>query len=179
MKVHLVTGNANKLREVNEFFKPYDIQVEGIKIDLLEIQARSIEDVARFKIQQAYEKVKERGDIEILLVEDVGLEIDGWNGLPGIYVKWFLEAVGNEGLLRMGEGSKCKAVCVYGMMDLRKNKDATLIRGEIEGTLVDKRGSKGGFGFDCIIEINGQTLGELKTDSHRIRALQQVYKSIV
>ena len=39
-----------------------------------------------------------------VIVEDTSLCFNALNGLPGPYVKWFYEAVGNEGLVKILDG---------------------------------------------------------------------------
>jgi inosine/xanthosine triphosphate pyrophosphatase family protein len=36
-----------------------------------------------------------------VLVEDTSLCFNALNGLPGVYIKWFLEGIGHEGLNNM------------------------------------------------------------------------------
>lgn len=53
--VYLITGNANKLREVKEMLEP-TISVHSRNLDIVEIQG-SIEDITRAKCQKAAELV--------------------------------------------------------------------------------------------------------------------------
>lgn len=77
------TSNINKYKEAQAIFGH---PLEQIVIDLDEIQATEARDVIKHKAKQAYELVGEP-----VIVEDVGLHFEGWKGLPGALIKWFLE----------------------------------------------------------------------------------------
>jgi inosine triphosphate pyrophosphatase len=51
-----------------------------------------------------------------VMVEDVSLGFDAMGGLPGVYIKWFLNKLGHDGLNKMLAGfsdKSAKAVCTY------------------------------------------------------------------
>ncbi len=54
------------------------------------------EDIAKQKCRQAAQQVR-----AACLVEDTSLCFNGLKGLPGPYIKWFLEKLGHDGLNRM------------------------------------------------------------------------------
>ena len=41
---------------------------------------------------------------EPVLVDDTGLAVHAWNGLPGALVAWFIDTVGPQGILDMATG---------------------------------------------------------------------------
>ncbi|KAG9077137.1 nucleoside triphosphate pyrophosphohydrolase ham1 [Ceratobasidium sp. UAMH 11750] len=88
-----VTGNANKLREVQEILAggTVPLVIESRNIDLPEIQGTPAE-VSREKCRRAAEIVGGP-----CITEDTSLGFVALNGLPGAYIKWFLSAVGTEG----------------------------------------------------------------------------------
>ena len=54
-----------------------------------------------------------------VLTEDTSLCFNAMNGLPGPYIKWFLEELGHDGLNRMLVGFENKtayAQCIIGYM---------------------------------------------------------------
>ena len=76
--------------------KLLDLPLEHQKIDLDEIQSVSLEEVVEHKVRQAYEIAKRP-----VLVEDVALSFEALGGLPGPFVKFFVEAPnGLENLCR-------------------------------------------------------------------------------
>ncbi|CAG0890651.1 unnamed protein product [Darwinula stevensoni] len=86
-----VTGNERKLQEVASILGE-DCPFELIRqdLDLKEIQG-SEEEICQAKCLEAVQIVK--GPV---VVEDTSLALSALNGLPGPYVKWFLEKIGAE-----------------------------------------------------------------------------------
>ncbi|MDX6380136.1 MAG: XTP/dITP diphosphohydrolase, partial [Rubrobacteraceae bacterium] len=104
-----MTSNPNKAREAAEIL---GVEMRSVGLDLPELQAL---DVAQVAVAKAAAARATLGDPDSpVLVEDSGLVIDAWNGLPGALTKWFLRSVGNEGLLKMLSGEEnrsARAVC--------------------------------------------------------------------
>src|SRR6266702_250180 len=94
-RITLITGNTGKAAE---FAVMLGIEVTAVKADLAEIQDLDVGQVAARKAADAFAQVGEP-----VLVDDTGLSIDAWNGLPGALVVWFIETVGAEGILKMAE----------------------------------------------------------------------------
>jgi inosine/xanthosine triphosphate pyrophosphatase family protein len=57
VKILFATGSAIKLADIRKYLSPYDIVVESVLLDLPEIQAATIEEIAREKCRRAVEKV--------------------------------------------------------------------------------------------------------------------------
>src|SRR5260221_1019043 len=64
-----------------------------VSLSLPEIQAATVEEITRYKLEAARAKGYER-----LIVEDVSLGFDELGNFPGPYIKWLLEAAGGKGL---------------------------------------------------------------------------------
>lgn len=91
-----VSSNARKIKEVKLILGsnfPWKIRTHSV--DLEEPQATPIE-VSRSKCRQAIELCD--GPV---IVEDTSLCFNALNGMPGPYIKWFYEAIGNEGLVKL------------------------------------------------------------------------------
>ena len=108
-----ITGNQHK---ADYLARMLGMPLEHRKIDLVEIQSSSPEEVVRHKVREAYE-IAQRP----VLVEDVSLGFAALNGLPGPFIKFFVEAPdGLEKLCRMLDGfddRSALAVCVFGYYD--------------------------------------------------------------
>lgn len=76
MKLTFVTGNANKLREVQQILGS-NVELVSQKIDLPEVQGES-EDISKEKGRIAFSHVN--GPV---IVEDTCLCFDAMKGLPG------------------------------------------------------------------------------------------------
>jgi inosine triphosphate pyrophosphatase len=90
--VYFITGNKNKLNEVRQIIgdiSPYEL--ESMNVDLPEYQGYQ-DDIAIAKCKAALELVKKP-----VLVEDTSLCFNALGGLPGAYIKWFLEKLKPEG----------------------------------------------------------------------------------
>ena len=155
-----VTTNPGKLREAAAWLhRP----VEGVHLELDELQTTDLERLVRFKADQAHRMVGES-----VLVEDTALIFEAWGKLPGPFIKFFLEALGGEGLARALEpfgDQKARAVCGVGFHDGGR---LHFFSGEIAGRIVRPRGGLG-FGFDPIFQPDGatRTLGEMEQEEKR------------
>jgi hypothetical protein len=57
LKILFVTGSATKLADVKTYLGPYEIIIESTLLDLPEVQAATVEDIARDKCRLAAETV--------------------------------------------------------------------------------------------------------------------------
>jgi inosine/xanthosine triphosphate pyrophosphatase family protein len=85
-----------------------------MKLDLLEPQSLSLEEIVEQKVRQAY-TIAQRP----VLVEDTSLEFCALGRLPGTFIKFFLEEMGPEALCKLLEGKSrvALAATVYGYFD--------------------------------------------------------------
>jgi len=174
--IHFATGNNKKLQEVIAILghgEALPFQVDAVKLDLPELQGEP-EDIAREKCRLA---AKEIGSA--VMVEDTCLCFNSLNGLPGPYVKWFLEKVGHDGLNRMLQGFDDHtgyAQCTFAYTP-GPEYDPLVFVGRTQGKIVPARGPTD-FGWDPIFMPDGfeETYAEMdktikNTISHRYRAL--------
>lgn len=153
-----VTSNRGKVREVEATLgRP----VGQLAIDLPEIQALDVAEVARAKAEAAYAHAGWP-----VFVEDTGLAIDGLNGLPGALVRWFLATIGPAGicdLLRVGADRSATARTVIA---LRDRDGVRLFAGETRGAIALVPTGTGGFGWDAVFRPDGspRTFAEMDAD---------------
>lgn len=76
--LYIVTGNKNKFESAKKRLEPFNIEVEQVKLDIIEPQSEDIKFVAEFKANQAFEKVGKP-----VLVSDTGWSIPALKGFPG------------------------------------------------------------------------------------------------
>ncbi|KAJ5659445.1 hypothetical protein N7507_005896 [Penicillium longicatenatum] len=165
-----VTGNSNKVLEVNAILGGL-IPVEPVVLDLPEIQG-SLEEIASDKCRRAAKIIN--GPV---IVEDSALEFHAMNRLPGPYIKYFLESLGNDGLnklLHSYEDKSADAVCTFAF-STGPEAEPLIFQGRLEGKIVPARGPPV-FGWEPIFEHKGETLAEMAHDkknklSHRYQAL--------
>lgn len=172
MSLYFITGNKGKLAEAQAIIP----EMQGLDIELLEIQDIDPEVIIKAKLQSAFNH--HQGEF---IVEDTSLHLDCLNGLPGPLIKWFLKTVGLEGLYNIADklgNNKATAKCIIGYA--KDKNDIQFFEGAVEGRIVAPRG-EGGFGWDAIFQPNGynKTYAEMdaKTKnemSHRRLALNNL-----
>ena len=122
-----------------------------------------------------------------VLVEDTSLCFNALGGLPGIYIKWFLDKLGHEGLNNMLAAYADKsayAQCIFSL-SLGPGHTPVAFVGQTPGRIVPARGPLD-FGWDPVFQPDGfeLTYAELpkkvkNTISHRFRSLQKVQEHLL
>ena len=191
--LYFITGSANKVKETTGLLPsdfPYDVsclvtrvswiqltfscltQLEPKSIDLPELQGEPNE-IAIAKCKSASELIKQP-----LITEDTCLCFNALNGLPGPYIRSFVDKIGVEAIPRVLDGFHDKsayALCTLGYFD---GQEVRLFQGRVDGVIVEANGRPDAFGWDLIFKPNGynETFGQLdpvikSKISHRSRAV--------
>ncbi len=166
------TSNRNKLTEASEILGR---EISGRALELDELQSTDLETVTRHKAAQAYAQMQLP-----VIVEDTSLVFHAWGKLPGPFIKFFLEQMGPEGLVRalkpFGDMS-AEAICGVGYHD---GKSTRYFEGRVSGMIAAPAGDRG-FGWDVIFRPEGgeRTFGQMEAAekhalSMRARALQKL-----
>lgn len=174
MRLLFVTGNAGKAEEARAALKPLGFEVEQRAVPHPEIQADTLEEVARERALWLGDRV--RGPY---FVDDAGLFIEALKGFPGVYSAYVYRTLGWQGLLTLlaGEerGARFEAVIAYMEPGLAA---PFLFKGVCPGRIAQEARGAGGFGFDPVFIPEGEelTFAELPLErknqlSHRGRAL--------
>lgn len=138
----IATSSLNKVREIQALLNR---PVERVEIELAEVQAVKVEDVIEQKAREAYTKLGRPA-----LVEDTGLSIRAWNGLPGALVRWFLKTVGPAGICQMLDPFPDRAASAKTCLGLFDGTQALVFTGQVEGAIAPFPRGEGGFGWDSI-----------------------------
>jgi non-canonical purine NTP pyrophosphatase (RdgB/HAM1 family) len=98
------TSNDGKVKSLQRRFER--LGVEGFKItkrtlDLIEPQAVSSTEVAKYKAKQAFDVMQKP-----ILVDDSSFHISALGGFPGPFIKYMLETIGIEGILSFMNGKE-------------------------------------------------------------------------
>ncbi|KAI5281270.1 nucleoside triphosphate pyrophosphohydrolase ham1 [Ascosphaera aggregata] len=153
--LNFITGNKNKLAEVQAILGDA-VEITNVAVEVPEIQG-TIEEIAKEKCRIAAEAVDGPA-----LTEDTALEFTCLKGLPGPYIKHFLQSLGHDGLNKMVQpydDKTCTAVCTFAFCS-GPGAEPILFQGRTEGRVVPARGPAN-FGWDPIFEYNGQTFAEM------------------
>lgn len=186
----LASNNKDKVKEVKEILKGYDIismKEAGIDVDIEE-NGTTFEENALIKARAI---MKLTG--QITMADDSGLEIDYLNKAPGVYSARFMGHdtsydIKNKALIQKLEGGKgsdrsgrfvCAiAVCFPDGREIVK-------RGTMEGLIAEEIKGDNGFGYDPIVYLPeyGKTSGELAPEeknkiSHRGKALALIKEEL-
>jgi inosine triphosphate pyrophosphatase len=168
-----VSSNPSKAVEAERIL---GVPLLRVPLTLPEIQAATVEEVARHKLEVALTVSRGR-----LIVEDVSLGFDELGNFPGPYIRWLLEAAGGAGLGAIAAGLRsrsARAECCVAYWD---GSEARIFRGETAGAvLVEPRG-EGHFGWDAWFQPHEspRTFAEMTPQekdavSHRGRAYRQL-----
>jgi|HubBroStandDraft_1064217.scaffolds.fasta_scaffold07294_12 non-canonical purine NTP pyrophosphatase (RdgB/HAM1 family) len=154
MSLLFVTSSHGKLAEVRRIV---GTPVEMIDIELVEPQAVDLDVVVAAKAQQAYEHVRRP-----VIVEDSGLFISAWNGLPGALVKWFLQCVDVTGICDMLHEFPVREATARTCVGFHDGQ-LRIFEGTVKGSIARSPRGERGFGFDSIFIPEGseRTFGEM------------------
>lgn len=189
LEITFVTGNKKKAEEVGRILaadnSSKDIPKFTIahqKIDLPELQGEPVE----IAIEKCRLAAKEVGGP--VITEDTSLCFNALNGLPGVYIKWFLEKCGHDGLNDMLVGFDDKTAYAQTAVAYcpGPENDVVTFTGKTDGAIVRPRGSLD-FGWDPVFEPdegNGLTYAEMAKEgkdaiSHRSRAFAKLAQYLV
>ncbi|MDO8269904.1 MAG: RdgB/HAM1 family non-canonical purine NTP pyrophosphatase [Candidatus Levybacteria bacterium] len=175
MPLYFATGNKGKAREAQQIL---GIPIEITEIELDEIQSLDLKEIVEHKLKQAFDKVKSP-----VIVDDVALKLDVWNGFPGPFVKYLHVASNgnNKLILKMLKNESNRNGTLVATIGYHDGENIHLFIGEIRLTIaVEERGTNG-WGLDPILIPEGQTATyaemsekEKNSDSHRKRALKKL-----
>jgi XTP/dITP diphosphohydrolase len=159
--VFFATGNVHKVQEIQTAVQNFCLSIEQADIKEVEIQADSVEEVAKYSAIQVREKHK----IPVF-VEDTGLFIDILRGFPGVYASYVYKSIGIFGVLKLLDGtSNREAVFRSSIAYCDLNDQVTCFTGECHGKISSVPRGSAGFGFDPIFmpeNGGGKTFGEMK-----------------
>jgi XTP/dITP diphosphohydrolase len=143
----LVTGNRNKWVEAERICGR---SLERIEVDLPEIQAATIREVAIEKARAAFAAVSRP-----LIVEDAGLELAALGGFPGPFTKYWEEQGGLASICRALDGTPDRRATAVCALAIATEAGVEVVEGRCEGTIAaDPRGANG-FGWDAIFVPHG------------------------
>lgn len=146
MSLYFITGNKNKFEEAKAMIP----SLQQLDIDLVEIQSIDAHEIIRAKLNEALKH--HQGEF---IVEDTSLHLNCLNGLPGPLIKWFLKAIGNEGMYNLAKSLGDMRVEVKTCIGYAKNsKEISFYEGSLQGTIVFPH-SKTAFGWDPLFQPQG------------------------
>lgn len=169
MVIYFVTGNKNKLKQVE---KHLAIPIKHLDLELDEIQELDPAKIAEHKVKQGWEQVKKP-----VFILDNSFSLDALNGFPGPLVKWFLQAVGLAKICQIVDSLGNRQVTVKNTLTFFDGKEVKFFQAAAKGTVSNIPRGSGGFGWNPIFIPSGsnKTYSELaETDPNYNKVYQQV-----
>lgn len=165
-QITFITGNQGKADYLAKYL---DFPVKHHKLDLDEIQSLDLKEIVEHKVKQAYEQIHEP-----VIVEDVSLEFETLGGLPGPFIRFFVDQMSDQDLCDLVKDKNRKATgkCVFGYYD---GTTLELFEGVLPGSIAETPAGDKGFGWDKIFIPDGYdvTRASLSEEDY-----QEVYMKI-
>ncbi|MFP4561413.1 MAG: RdgB/HAM1 family non-canonical purine NTP pyrophosphatase [Thiohalorhabdus sp.] len=192
-EVVVATGNAGKLRELNELLEPlgWRVRAQG------DFGVEGAEETGLTFVENALLKARHAARATGLsaLADDSGLVVEALGGAPGIYssryagagatdadnLQKLLDALGDTPEERRGAFFHCALVLLHGAED----PCPIIAEGRWPGRIAREPAGAGGFGYDPVFLVpeRGVTAAELEPAeksrlSHRGRAMQALRRRL-
>jgi len=172
-----ITENIHKYREARRILDPYRIRLRILSSPKIEIQSRSLKEIAKFAAGEAV-KIHDR----MIVVEDSGLFVNALKGFPGPFSAYTHATIGIRGLLQLMRHEKHREAHFEAFLATASPADpGRVFSGRVSGIISQKPFGVGGFGFDPIFIPRGTRTtfaqgGEEFKDrySHRARAFRKL-----
>jgi len=189
MKILLATSNADKVKEIKEFFAEYEIYALGEVLDPFEINecGTSFKQNALIKVRAVHEALKSKNlqSEFFVLSDDSGICVDALGGAPGIFSARFSGAGATDASNRE---KLAASLCALGLEESPAHYTAAIAlkcglgefctHGFMHGTAICEERGHNGFGYDFMFIPRGfdHTIGELPAAvkfeiSHRTKGL--------
>lgn len=186
-QVVLASGNAGKLREINQILAGLDIEA----VPQSRFHVPDVEETGLSFVENAILKARHAARHARLpaIADDSGIEVDCLNGAPGIYSARYAGAGASDaqnlhkllddlkGIAQEKRGARFQCVMVY----LRHANDPTplIAQGTWEGSILPAPRGTNGFGYDPVFFVpthqcaSAELPSEIKNKlSHRGQALR-------
>ena len=181
----IASNNKNKISEMKEKLKPFNIDVisqkeAGIEIEVEET-GTTFEENSILKAEAIFKLTNKP-----VIADDSGLEIDALNGEPGVYSHRYAgdNATDEDRINKILDLIKdvpedertARFKCVICYIDNEGNKH--IFEGISEGKIGFNTNGNNGFGYDPIFIYDGRTFAEMTKEeknqvSHRGRAVSK------
>lgn len=192
-RIVLATGNPGKLREMREILSPWNVDVRR----LAEFTAGAAVESGLSFVENAILKARFAAHVSGLpaIADDSGLEVDALHGAPGIYSARYAgpaadDAANNRKLLDELEAvpDELRAAryrCAMAYLRWPEDPSPVIAQAAWEGRIARQPGGTGGFGYDPLFVVAGDTRTAAQFDaaeknlvSHRGQALRALVAAL-
>ncbi len=126
-----VTTNAKKVKTAQKYLS--EANLIHYNNELIEPRNESIEEIAKYKVLQAYDLVKTD-----CIVLDSGFFIESLNNWPGIFVNYNLKTIGLNGIIKLLEAEKNRKAYFAECLAYYDGVDIRYFYGKTEGTISNR-----------------------------------------
>ena len=190
MKLIIASNNKHKIREIKEILSEKFEEILSLRE--AGIDHETVEDGTTF-LENAYKKAREIAEIsgEASLADDSGICIDALNGAPGIFSARFAGVHGDDNannslvLEKLSGKENRNAHYTCAMSLVYPDGKHIFAEGYMYGEITESPRGSGGFGYDPLFVITGQsrTVAEMTDEeknavSHRRRALDALLEKL-
>lgn len=191
MKIVLATSNEDKVKEIKEFLKGFEIYALSEILKPFEIieDGKSFKQNALIKATAVFNKLSQKQKNEfITLSDDSGISVPILGGKPGIYSARYSGEGATDALNRaklineLNNLNLTKTPAFYTACIAIASKFGNYTaHGFMYGNVINKERGNNGFGYDFMFIPNGfdKTIGELSKEkklqiSHRSKGLELI-----
>ncbi len=162
MKITYVTSNWSKVKSAKQILEPLGIEVDNVNIPTTEIQANTVEEIAKYSAKEASEKLK-----CTVLKNDTGLFVEALGGFPGPYTHYVDDTIGEEGLLKLLEKEENRNACfIEAFAYCEYGQDPIVFKSITKGKIAKEKSGQYGWSWDFIFIPDGcsKTMGNYPDD---------------
>jgi XTP/dITP diphosphohydrolase len=185
--VVVASKNADKIAEVEAVLASIDPPIIVIPGHVWDDVEETEDTLAGNALLKARAVVTATGHAAI--ADDTGLEVDALGGAPGVTTARYAGEHATyddnvDKMLRELEGVASRSARFRTAVALvTPDGEELVVEGVLAGVITTQRRGDGGFGYDPIFEVDGQTLAEIPADvkneiSHRARALYALAQAL-
>lgn len=155
MNVVFVTGNEHKAKWLSRMV---GIKLPHEKVDVEEIQSLDLREIIEHKARTAFTQLQRP-----VVVEDTKLSFRVLGALPGPFIKWFREEIGDAGLCKLLDGYDDRTAFAGAAIAYFDGHELEIFEREYEGTITAEPRGTSGYGWNKIFVPKGadRTLGEM------------------
>lgn len=181
LQIDFCTGNKSKLKEANDYInsKVKEVSLYSNKIDFIEIQSISQQEILLDKMKQAITKTDRP-----FIIDETGIYFNKYNNYPGTLTKYVIKSLGIEGIKRLLCDSDNTAYFKTTILYSEDKQDYKFFEGILKGKIVidENRIDNVDFPFSSIFIPEGYNdyLVNINNDNnfldHRKKALDKLIK---
>lgn len=183
----VASKNPDKIPEIEEVLQETNLTGEIVR----DLDWPDVEETGSTLEENAL--IKGRVVVEAtglpVLADDTGLEVDALDGAPGVHTARFAgpEARYEDNVAKLIEamkGRNDRSARFRTVVALVFPDGVEIVAaGSVEGVITERPRGEGGFGYDPVFAVGGQTLAEMSLDeknqlSHRARAIRALVEMV-